>query len=153
MYFGLPSVHHPASLSCEAVLRVITFLHVLTRPHQLSAHRLTPLFPTNPLLTSSAPFSSLLIVLSAPVLRMIMSTRLWLRPHAQLPAIHRRPYTTDQPSSRHAQWYSNTLPAMIPIFLLGSAIYLVCCCLFAPPISSILISATGPRTDPAQACT
>ena len=41
----------------------------------------------------------------------------------------RRFVTTDgaaKPQSGHAQFYSDTLPAMIPVFLLGSAVYLVC---------------------------
>ncbi|RDB22612.1 hypothetical protein Hypma_010378 [Hypsizygus marmoreus] len=41
--------------------------------------------------------------------------------------LHRRPYSesaTQKPRSGHAQWYSDIVPAMIPIFLLGSAIYL-----------------------------
>ncbi|KAF9263566.1 hypothetical protein L218DRAFT_959104 [Marasmius fiardii PR-910] len=34
-------------------------------------------------------------------------------------------YTTGNPRrSPHAQWYSDVLPATIPIFLLGSAVYL-----------------------------
>ncbi|KAJ3811804.1 hypothetical protein F5876DRAFT_38817 [Lentinula aff. lateritia] len=33
-------------------------------------------------------------------------------------------YSTQKPKSPHAQWYSDVLPAMIPIFLLGSAVYL-----------------------------
>ncbi|KAF8076215.1 hypothetical protein FPV67DRAFT_403887 [Lyophyllum atratum] len=32
--------------------------------------------------------------------------------------------TTQKPRSGHAQWYSDIAPAMIPIFLLGSAVYL-----------------------------
>ncbi|KAJ3575164.1 hypothetical protein NP233_g1267 [Leucocoprinus birnbaumii] len=55
---------------------------------------------------------------------MISSARLLLRPRAHLPAIRRRRYATDQPRSRHAQWYSDIAPAMIPVFLLGTAVYL-----------------------------
>ncbi|KAJ3995192.1 hypothetical protein F5050DRAFT_1769192 [Lentinula boryana] len=33
-------------------------------------------------------------------------------------------YSTEKPKSPHAQWYSDVLPAMVPIFLLGSAVYL-----------------------------
>ncbi|KAG5735207.1 hypothetical protein E4T56_gene4822 [Termitomyces sp. T112] len=42
-------------------------------------------------------------------------------------ALQRRTYSenvTPKPRSAHAQWYSDTVPAMIPIFLLGSAVYL-----------------------------
>ncbi|KAF9076361.1 hypothetical protein BDP27DRAFT_1313204 [Rhodocollybia butyracea] len=35
-----------------------------------------------------------------------------------------RQYSSEKPKSRHAQWYSDVLPSMIPIFLLGSAVYL-----------------------------
>jgi hypothetical protein len=28
--------------------------------------------------------------------------------------------------SRHAQFYSNLVPAMVPVALLGSAVYMVC---------------------------
>jgi len=35
-----------------------------------------------------------------------------------------RRYSTEKPKSPHAQWYSDVLPAMLPIFLLGSAVYL-----------------------------
>ena len=39
----------------------------------------------------------------------------------------RRTYTqpATPPKSGHAQWYSDVVPAMVPIFLLGSAVYLV----------------------------
>ncbi|KAJ3803065.1 hypothetical protein GGU11DRAFT_740033 [Lentinula aff. detonsa] len=33
-------------------------------------------------------------------------------------------YSTEKSKSPHAQWYSDVLPAMVPIFLLGSAVYL-----------------------------
>jgi len=39
----------------------------------------------------------------------------------------RRFLTTDgaaKPKSAHSQLYTNTLPAMVPVFLLGSAVYL-----------------------------
>ncbi|KAK7470829.1 hypothetical protein VKT23_002246 [Stygiomarasmius scandens] len=36
---------------------------------------------------------------------------------------HLRLYST-RPKSPHAQWYSDVVPAMIPVFLLGSAVYL-----------------------------
>jgi len=36
----------------------------------------------------------------------------------------RRLYSTVG-QGRHAQVYTNTIPAMIPVFLLGSAVYLV----------------------------
>ncbi|KAF8222711.1 hypothetical protein L208DRAFT_1412901 [Tricholoma matsutake] len=35
-----------------------------------------------------------------------------------------RSYGTSNPRSPHAQWYADIVPAMIPIFLLGSAVYL-----------------------------
>ncbi|THV08726.1 hypothetical protein K435DRAFT_847567 [Dendrothele bispora CBS 962.96] len=35
-----------------------------------------------------------------------------------------RLYSTTSPKSPHAQWYSDVVPAMIPICLLGSAVYL-----------------------------
>ena len=41
----------------------------------------------------------------------------------------RRSYTTHgapAPKSAHSTLYSSTFPAMIPVFLLGSAVYLVC---------------------------
>ncbi|KAF8631238.1 hypothetical protein AX15_002567 [Amanita polypyramis BW_CC] len=34
------------------------------------------------------------------------------------------PHGPGEQKSRHALWYSDTLPAMMPIFLLGSAVYL-----------------------------
>ncbi|KAF9452054.1 hypothetical protein P691DRAFT_698073 [Macrolepiota fuliginosa MF-IS2] len=51
----------------------------------------------------------------------MISARSFLRPRAIL---QRRCYATDSPRSRHAQWYSDMVPSMIPVFLLGSAIYL-----------------------------
>ncbi|KAJ3828556.1 hypothetical protein EV361DRAFT_803294 [Lentinula raphanica] len=33
-------------------------------------------------------------------------------------------HSTEKPKSPHAQWYADVLPAMVPIFLLGSAVYL-----------------------------
>ncbi|KAH9482850.1 hypothetical protein JR316_0004950 [Psilocybe cubensis] len=35
-----------------------------------------------------------------------------------------RCYATTTPKSRHGSFYSDTLPAMIPVFLLGSAVFL-----------------------------
>ncbi|KAJ4472315.1 hypothetical protein J3R30DRAFT_3524495 [Lentinula aciculospora] len=40
------------------------------------------------------------------------------------PSTTTRWYSTEKPKSPHAQWYSDVLPAMVPIFLLGSAVYL-----------------------------
>jgi hypothetical protein len=53
-----------------------------------------------------------------------------LRQFSAQPAPQRRwrTYTTgsaDRPKSPHAQWYADIVPAMIPIALLGSAVYLV----------------------------
>lgn len=57
----------------------------------------------------------------------MLSTR-YLLPRAQrLPytKFQRRRYTTEpKPKSSHARLYSDTFPAMIPVFLLGSAVYL-----------------------------
>ena len=40
---------------------------------------------------------------------------------------HERTYSQQPPhKSAHAQWYSDVVPAMIPVALLGSAVYLVC---------------------------
>lgn len=55
---------------------------------------------------------------------------LWRRPlpstHARL-ALPSRPYSASTPKtpSRHALFYSDLVPGMIPVALLGSAIYLV----------------------------
>ncbi|KAF7983976.1 hypothetical protein HWV62_18418 [Athelia sp. TMB] len=39
---------------------------------------------------------------------------------------HERAYSQQPPhKSAHAQWYSDVVPAMIPVALLGSAVYLV----------------------------
>ncbi|KAI6047366.1 hypothetical protein EDC04DRAFT_2622995 [Pisolithus marmoratus] len=35
-----------------------------------------------------------------------------------------RGYSERAPSSKHAEWYSSMLPGMIPIALLGSAVYM-----------------------------
>ncbi|KAI6105752.1 hypothetical protein F5141DRAFT_1006739 [Pisolithus sp. B1] len=35
-----------------------------------------------------------------------------------------RGYSQRAPSSKHAEWYSSMLPGMIPIALLGSAVYM-----------------------------
>ncbi|KAH7919865.1 hypothetical protein BV22DRAFT_1098995 [Leucogyrophana mollusca] len=53
---------------------------------------------------------------------------LHLRPHPR-PRIHphhARTYTTppQKPRSGHAEWYASMLPAMIPVALLGSAVYM-----------------------------
>lgn len=41
--------------------------------------------------------------------------------------LHPRPYSDGAPQrSAHAQWYADIVPAMIPVALLGSAVYLVC---------------------------
>jgi|ERR1700722_14262290 len=51
-----------------------------------------------------------------------------LRASARKPGSTFRPsYSTSSsgPRSRHAQWYADILPAMIPIAILGSAVYLV----------------------------
>ncbi|KAF5388040.1 hypothetical protein D9615_000236 [Tricholomella constricta] len=50
-----------------------------------------------------------------------------LRPALQGPRLRWRSYSdnaTQKPRSGHAQWYADIVPAMIPIFLLGSAVYL-----------------------------
>ncbi|ESK97586.1 hypothetical protein Moror_17586 [Moniliophthora roreri MCA 2997] len=49
-----------------------------------------------------------------------------LRRPVQLLVRQRRYYSadTEKPRSAHAQWYTDIVPAMIPIFLLGSAVYL-----------------------------
>ncbi|PFH52515.1 hypothetical protein AMATHDRAFT_139536 [Amanita thiersii Skay4041] len=47
--------------------------------------------------------------------------------HRPSAAVIRQPLQKKQYStgnSRHAQWYSDIFPAMVPIFLLGSAVYL-----------------------------
>jgi len=42
------------------------------------------------------------------------------------PKRHWRPYSDAAPAKKsgHSQWYADIVPAMIPIFLLGSAVYL-----------------------------
>ncbi|KAF9469054.1 hypothetical protein BDZ94DRAFT_1245259 [Collybia nuda] len=56
------------------------------------------------------------------VTRSLAPRRLLSSPRAQW-----RPYSKggpNMPKSAHAQWYADVVPAMIPIFLLGSAVYL-----------------------------
>jgi len=62
---------------------------------------------------------------------------------------HLRLYST-RPKSPHAQWYSDVVPAMIPVFLLGSAVYLV---RTQSPSSAFPHSPPGPpaRADPSIA--
>lgn len=46
-----------------------------------------------------------------------------------LPRLPDRSFSTrglSGPQSRHKLWYTETLPALVPIFLLGSAVYLAC---------------------------
>ncbi|KAJ3883136.1 hypothetical protein F5051DRAFT_392095 [Lentinula edodes] len=53
-------------------------------------------------------------------------TGLGLRDRLRSPYAYTRNqrYSTQKPKSPHAQWYSDVLPSMVPIFLLGSAVYL-----------------------------
>jgi hypothetical protein len=48
-----------------------------------------------------------------------------LRPRPRSPLLNHVRFAATNPPSPHAAWYRDTLPAMIPICLLGSAVYLV----------------------------
>ncbi|KAL4081708.1 hypothetical protein V8B97DRAFT_81942 [Scleroderma yunnanense] len=48
---------------------------------------------------------------------------LWSSHVRRTPALGARLYSDQR--SKHAQWYSSMLPAMVPIALLGSAVYMV----------------------------